>query len=144
TARHMDAVGAYQSEEGGQKGAARGAGALCHHAGKFSNLNEQKGRTERECEDREQQEECRLAPFGGQHSNPASVARQQQTHRLNENVAEVEQRARVWSARVITGKDRIGRKQSRKHDHVAEDENPESISDDDSLGSRAAPAAAAR
>src|SRR6516164_3208053 len=140
----VGAVRAYQGEEAGEKGAARGPGALRHHAGKFSGLNEQKGRTERECEDCEDQEQRWPPPFGGQYSDPACIARQQQTHRLDENIAEVEELGSGRAAGGITGQDRIGREQRREHDHVAEDENPESISDDDSLGRRPAAAAAAR
>src|SRR5262249_27085533 len=70
--------------------------------------------------------------------------RQQQAHRFDENIAEVEKLVRGWPAGGIAGQDRIGRKQRREHDHVAEDENPESIGNDDSLGSRPAAAAAAR
>src|ERR1700746_2983562 len=51
TAGDVDAMRADQSEEAGEKSTARGAGAHLHHAGKFSALDEQKGRTKRECED---------------------------------------------------------------------------------------------
>src|SRR5262249_62190110 len=129
----MDAVRADQSEEAGEKGTARGAGAHLHHAGKFSTLDEEKGRAENECEDCEDQEQRWLPPFGGQRSDPASIARQQQTHRLDKNVTEIEQLGSGRSAGGIAGQDRIGREQRREHDYVAEDENPESISDDDSL-----------
>jgi hypothetical protein len=40
----VDARRANQSEEGGQKAAARGPGADLHHTGKFRGLDEQKGR----------------------------------------------------------------------------------------------------
>src|SRR6516165_11942862 len=143
TAGDMNAVRADQSEETGEKGAARGAGALRHHAGKFCGLDEQKGRTERECEDCEDQKQRWSPPFGGQYSDTACIARQQQTHRLDENIAEVEELGSSRSARGVARQDRIGREQRREHDHVAEDENPESISDDDSLGRRPAAAAAA-
>src|SRR6516164_9508227 len=140
----VGAVRAYQGEEAGEKGAARGACVLRHHAGKFGSLYKQKGRTKQECEDCEGQEPRRLPPFGGQRPEPGCIARQQQTHRLDEDVADIEQLGSGRSAGGIPPQDCIGREQRREHDHVAEDENPESISDDDSLGSRAAAAAAAR
>src|SRR5262249_29219064 len=102
------------------------------------------GRTERECEDCEDQEQRWLPPFGRQHPDSACIARYQQTHRLDENIAEVEELGSGRAARGVARQDRIGREQRREHDDVAEDENPESISDDDSLRRRSAAAAAAR
>ena len=45
---------------------------------------------------------------------------------------------------VLPRQDRKGREQRREHDHVAEDEDPESVSDDDALRRRPAAAAPAR
>src|SRR5215831_17061309 len=101
TAGDMDTVRADQSEEAGEKGTARGAGAHLHHAGKFSTLDEEKDRTEHECEDCEDQEHHWLPPLGGQRSDPACIARQQQTHRLDENVAEIEQLGSGRAARGV-------------------------------------------
>src|SRR6516225_1239887 len=39
----------------------------------------------RKCEDGEDQEQRWLPPFGGQHSDPTRIARQQQTHGLDED-----------------------------------------------------------
>src|SRR5262249_8174371 len=51
----------------------------------------------------------------------------------DENIAEIEQLGSGRSPGSIALQDRIGREQRREHDHVAEDEDPEPISDDDAL-----------
>jgi hypothetical protein len=115
------------------KAAARGASPLLHHAGKFRDLNEQESRTEHECKDCEGKEARRLPPFGGQRPEPACIARQQQTYRLDEDPVQIEQLGSGRSAGGIAPQDCVGRKQRREHDHVAEDEDPEPVSDDDAL-----------
>ena len=52
--------------------------------------------------------------------------------------------APVGPPAVLLRQDRIGREQRREHDHVAEDEDPEPISDDDALRGRPAAAQPAR
>src|SRR5262249_46014523 len=143
TTGDMDAVCADQREKGGQESAPRGPGSIVHHAGKFRNLYEKEGRTEHECEYCEDQEASRLSPFGGQRSESACIAREEQTHRLDEDVAQIEQLGSGRSARGVVPQDRISREQRREHYHVAEDEDPEPVSDDDALGSRPAAASPA-
>jgi len=57
-------VCAHQGKEAGKKGAARGPGALAHHAGEFRALDDQKGCAEHESEGGENRKMPRLAPFG--------------------------------------------------------------------------------
>src|SRR6516164_919999 len=85
-----------------------------------------------------------MPPLGGQRPEPARVARDQQTHRLDEDVAEIEELGSGRSAGGIAPQDRKGGEQRREHDRVAEDEDPEPISDDDPLRGRPAAAAPAR
>src|SRR5262249_28047485 len=140
----MDAVRAYQREEAGEKRAARGSGALAHHAGEFSALNDEKGRAEHKSEGGENQETPWLPPFGGQRPEPACVAREQQTHRLDKDIAEIEQLGPSRSAGGVTRQYRVGGEQPREQDKVAEQKDPEPIGDDGTRRGRSATAASAR
>src|SRR5207302_2310556 len=63
---------------------------------------------------------------------------------LDENIAEIEQVTAIRSAGGLTRQDRVSREQPREHDHVAEDEDPEAVSDDNARRGRAAAAPPAR
>ncbi len=76
--------------------------------------------------------------------SPARIAREQQTHRLDKDIAEIEQLGAGRSAGGVARQHRIGGEQRREHDDVAEDEDPEPIGDDDALRRRPAAAAPAR
>src|SRR5262249_51492586 len=136
TSADVRAVHADQSEEGGQEGAAGGSGALVYHAHEFRDLEGEKRRAEHERGNGKNQEAFWFALLGGERPEPTGIARDQQTHGHQEDVTNVEQVGAGRSAGGIAGQDRIGGEQRRKHDDVAEDEDPEPVGDDDSLGGR--------
>ena len=73
-----------------------------------------------------------LTPLDGQQAKPAGVAREQQTERLNADMAQLEQLAARGSPGSLSGQHRVGGEQRREHDDVGEQEDPKSIADDDS------------
>ena len=140
------AVRADQREEAGQKAAARGSRRPCSTMPANSvDLDEEEGRAEHESAvPRRAEKRPRCRRFGGQRPEPACVAREQQAHRLDEDIAEIEQLGPGRSAGGVARQHRIGREQPREHDDVAEDEDPEAVGDDDARRGRSAAAPPAR
>src|SRR5216684_1488152 len=68
--------------------------------------------------------------FGGKHSDTTGVARQQQARGLDEHIVQIEELAPGRSAGGVARQHRIGGKQRGKQHDVAEDEDPEPVSDD--------------
>ena len=120
-----------------------GPAPFAHHAGKFRDLDEEEGRAEHEGEGGEDQKTARLPPFGGQRSEPAGVAREQQAHGLDKDIAEIEQLGAGRSAGGVARQHRVGREQPREHDDVAEEEDPEPVRDDGTRRGRPAAASPA-
>ncbi len=126
----MGTVHANQGEKARQKGAARRPGARFRHADELGELDRQKGCAEDKRRRCEQQEYRGLAPFGGKHPDTAGIARQQQARGLDEHIAQIEELAPGRSAGGVARQHRIGGKQRGKQHDVAEDEDPEPVSDD--------------
>src|SRR3982751_5959075 len=75
-----------------------------------------------------------VAVVGGDSGETAGKTRGEKKPCLDRDVAQIEQLAPARPARRLAEQHGIGREERRKHDYVAEDEDPEAIAGDDALG----------
>src|SRR5215831_11421541 len=76
------------------------------------------------------------APIAIMRANSMTSMNRKAAPSMNVATAKIKQLGSTRSAGGVAPQDRKGREQRREHHHVAEDEDPESISDDGSLGRR--------
>src|SRR3954468_12279639 len=75
-----------------------------------------------------------VAQVGGNSGETAGKTRCEKKRGLDRDVAQVEQLTPARPPRRLAEQHGVGREERRKHDHVAEDEDPEAISGHDALG----------
>src|ERR1700722_10501705 len=132
-ARHVQAVAANQGEERGEECTACRTGAACDQASELVSFQA----NEREPEDKGRGhrgiEPGAAVRLGAKHRQAAGKAGKQQASGLDRGVVEVEQLMAAWATRGRTGQYRVGGEEGRKHDDVAEQEDPEAVADNDTL-----------
>src|SRR5215203_3938498 len=141
---HVKTVAANQREEGRQERTPGRPGATLNETGELAGLKAEEGRPERESRAHGGVEPCRFARAGGDGREAACEAREEKAGRLRSRVREVEELRGLGTARRVRSQYRIGGKERREHDNVAEQENPEAETYDDALGRRTASSMARR
>src|SRR5215204_7367452 len=137
-------MAADEGEEGRQERTPGRPGATLDETGELPGLKAEKGRPERESRAHGGVEPGRVARAGCDSCETACEARDEKAGRLGSCVPEVEKLRGLGTARRVRCQHRIGGKERREHDYVAEQKNPETETYDDALGRRTASSMARR
>ena len=133
-----------EGEEGRQERTPGRPGATLDKTGELPGLKAEEGRPERESRAHGGVEPGRVARAGCDTCETACEARDEKAGRLGSCVPEVEELRGLGTARRVRCQHRIGGKERREHDYVAEQKNPETEAHNDALGRRAASSVARR
>src|SRR5207248_320741 len=130
---HVQAMAADQRKERREERAAGRTCPACDQARKLLDLNADKRGAEQEGRRHRAIEPGSAVRPGADACEAAREARQEQAGRLDPGVAQVEQLPPARPARRLPDQHRIGREKGGEHDDVAEQENPEAVTNDDAL-----------
>ena len=132
-----------QRKERRQERAARRTRAVRDEIGELASFKREKAEAKDTGQRHRDLEKHRVAGIGRDAGKTAGKTRGQQQSSLDGDIAQIEQIVARRPARGLPVQHGVGGKERREHDHVAEDEDPETVAGDDPLGRGAVPAAVA-